>query len=86
MIASMSAQGRQRAGTEYEIVVRGRAGEALAAELGARRLEPRRARTLIVVEIIDQSHLHGVLERLRDLNIDIVSVNPAPPSRGRRRR
>jgi hypothetical protein len=74
MMASMSA--RERVGTPYEIVVRARIGEELAEELGAAALEPRHGETVIAVEIIDQSHLHGVLERLRDLNIDIESVNP----------
>jgi hypothetical protein len=73
-MASMSA--REHVGTPYEIVVRGCIGEELAEELGAAALQPRHGRTVIVVEIIDQSHLHGVLERLRDLNIDIESVNP----------
>jgi hypothetical protein len=74
MMTSMSAQGR--VGIVYEIVVRGSIGETLAEELGATKLVPRGSRTVIVVEIIDQAHLHGVLERLRDLNIDIESVNP----------
>ena len=73
----MSTQPRQPAGTLYEVLVRGELDEALAAEVGALRLEPRGGETRIVIELIDQSHLHGVLERLRDLNIEIESVNPA---------
>ena len=60
----------------YEISVRGEIGEALAADLGARRFEACPDKTLLVVEVIDQSHLHGILERLRDLNIEIERVNP----------
>lgn len=77
MMASMSAPGRERAGTLYEIVVRGELGESVADEIGACWVEPRRGRTLLVIDIIDQSHLRGVLEYLGDLNIDIESVNPA---------
>ena len=60
----------------YEILVRGAVSEKLASGLGARRFEPRRGKTLIVVEVIDQAHLHGILEQLRDLAIDIERVNP----------
>ena len=60
----------------YEIIIRDRLSDAMGTELGATELEERNGGTLLVIEIIDQSHLHGVLERLRDLNIEIESVNP----------
>jgi hypothetical protein len=40
------------------------------------RFEPGRGKSLIVIEVIDQSHLHGVLACLQDRNIDIDRVNP----------
>jgi hypothetical protein len=61
--------------TSYEILVRGDLGERLAGELGARRFDAGPDRTLLVVEIIDQSHLHGVLGRLGDLNLEIERVS-----------
>ena len=76
MIGAMSAFERHP-GTIYEIVVRGRLSESAASELCALRIEPRPKGTLIVIEIIDQAHLRGVLERLGDHNIDIESVVPA---------
>ena len=48
----------------------------LVATLGARRFEPRQGKTVIVVDVIDQAHLHGILESLRDQAIDIERVNP----------
>ena len=72
----MATTGGERLGRTFEILVRGTLDEALADELGATALVPRRRQTLIVIEIIDQSHLHGTLERLRDLDIVIESVNP----------
>jgi len=71
-----STGGAEGTTTVYEILVRGELGETTAAELGARRFEPRRGKTLVVVEVIDQAHLHGILERLRDLAVDIERVNP----------
>jgi len=48
----------------------------MATNIGARRLKVRPGMTILLVEIIDQSHLHGVLERLSDLHIEIERVNP----------
>jgi hypothetical protein len=72
----MTTRGQERSGMVYEILIRGRLGDDLGDELGCSRLEERDDRTLLVIEIIDQAHLHGVIERLRDLNIEIESVNP----------
>jgi hypothetical protein len=71
-----SSTGSEGTSTVYEILVRGALSETLASGLGARSFEPRQGKTLIVVEVIDQSHLHGILEQLRDLAIDIERVNP----------
>jgi hypothetical protein len=62
--------------TTYEVLVRGELSDDLVADLGARRFEPCRGKTVIVVDVIDQSHLHGVLGWLQDHNIDIERVNP----------
>ena len=62
--------------TTYEVIVRGEVSEALIADLGAQRFEPGRGKSLIVLEVIDQSHLHGVLACLQDRNIHIERVNP----------
>ena len=62
--------------TTYEVLVRGRLSDDLITELGARRFEPSHDKTLIVVDVIDQSHLHGVLAWLENHNIPIERVNP----------
>ena len=61
--------------TSYEILVRGRLGERFASEIGARCFEVTPERTLIVVDIIDQSHLRGVLTWLQDRNFEIERMN-----------
>lgn len=33
--------------------------------------------TVITVDIKDEAHLHGVLNIVRDLNLKLISVNPA---------
>lgn len=76
MLIGVSSAGAEGTTSVYEILVRGELSEAIASGLGARRFEPRRGKTLIVVDVIDQAHLHGILEQLRDLAIDIERVNP----------
>jgi hypothetical protein len=36
--------------------------------------------TLLAGPLTDQSALHGLLERIRDLNLTLISVNPGRPS------
>ncbi len=54
--------------------------QSLGATVGPARLEPGDGTTAIVIEVIDQTHLLAVLERLRDLSIEIERVNPAHES------
>ena len=42
-------------------------------------------RTTLVGWVPDQARLFSTLEVLRDLNIELISVNPAPTSRTPRR-
>ena len=73
---SMSLQENDTVAPTYEVLVRGELSDDLVADLGARRFEPCRGKTLIVVDVIDQSHLHGILDRLQDHNVEIERVNP----------
>lgn len=34
--------------------------------------------TLIQGDFKDESHIHGVLNQIRDLNLCLISLNPAP--------
>ena len=70
MIGSPS---RQR----YEIVVRGRLSSRYESAFDGATLVPRRGQTTLRADLIDQSQLYGLLNRLRDLGIELVSVNPA---------
>ena len=72
----MSASGNDTVASTYEVLVRGELSDHLVDVLGARRVVPSRGKTLIVVDVIDQSHLHGILNRLQDHNIEIERVNP----------
>ena len=60
----------------YRIVVRGRIGEHLAGAFGPFEVEARAGESSLTGTFDDQAALHGLLDRLRDLAIPIVSVNP----------
>jgi hypothetical protein len=93
MTSSGTSPGRSKRVT-YEIVVRGELSERFASTFLSERvgLTPERTRvepgdgtTLIAIDVIDQAHLLAILERLRDLALEIERVNPAHES-GRRTR
>jgi hypothetical protein len=78
----------------FEIVVRGELSERFASTFLSERVgsTTERARvapgdgtTSIAIDVIDQAHLFAILERLRDLSLEIERVNPAHES-GRRTR
>jgi hypothetical protein len=63
-------------GQSYELVVRGEIGERLAPAFQGMRLERSRGFTVLTGRVLDQAHLHGLIERLQELGIELVSINP----------
>jgi hypothetical protein len=85
MTPSDTAPGASKQVT-YEIVVRGELSDrfsstflsdSLRSTVGEARVEPGVGTTAIVIEVIDQAHLLAILERIRDLSLEIERVNPA---------
>ena len=60
--------------TSYRIAVRGRLTEHLGSAFEGLALEPGREQSVLVGEIRDQAHLYGVLDRVRDLGLELVSL------------
>ena len=60
--------------TCYRNTVRGRLGDHFSSAFEGMRLEPREGHTLLVGKITDQAHLHGVLDRLRDLGLELIRL------------
>jgi hypothetical protein len=61
--------------TRYRIVVRGRLTPAFGAAFEGVTLEVLPGATALEGDFTDQAELHGILERLRNLGIELVSVN-----------
>jgi hypothetical protein len=64
-----------RSRQRYEIVVRGRLSRRYESAFDGVTLMPRDGRTTLHAELADQSQLYGLLNRLRDFGIELVSVN-----------
>lgn len=64
----------------YEIRVKGRVGEHLADALGlVAETEP--VETVLRGPVTDQEGLHGILEHLQDLGLELVEVRQLPARR-----
>ncbi len=62
--------------TRYRIVVKGRLSDTLGSAFDGMELEPADGRTALTGWFDDQSKLHGTLDRIRDLGIELISINP----------
>jgi hypothetical protein len=64
--------------TMYRICIRGCVTERLGSALEGMRLETGATETVFTGEIRDQSQLYGLLDPVRDLDLELVSVQPQP--------
>ena len=60
--------------TIYRITVSGRLTKRLMSAFEGMNVEPGIEQTVLVGEIRDQSHLYGVLDLMRELGLDLMSV------------
>jgi hypothetical protein len=67
---------RARKGTRtvYRIVVRGELSARYAAAFEGMEIEAASGRTTLTGEVIDPPHLHGILDRINGLGLELVSV------------
>lgn len=66
--------------TVYRICVRGQLSQRLATAFDGMRLEPGVAHTALIGEVRDQSQLFGLLDRVRDLGLELLCVQPRSES------
>jgi hypothetical protein len=69
-----------RAAQHYEITVQGHLGPRWSAWFdGLDLIRNDDGTTVIAGPVVDQSALHGLLQRLRDLGIPLISLTPTTP-------
>ena len=62
----------------YRIVVRSELSDKYAVAFEGMDMETKDGYTILTGEIIDQPHLHGILDRLNGLGLELVSVQVLP--------
>ena len=82
MRATEAATGDQRQSGGYEIRLEGHLDARWAAWFdGLRITRERDGTTIIHGPVADQAALHGLLQKLRDIGLPLVSVMPVEPDR-----
>jgi hypothetical protein len=61
--------------TSYCIVVRGELSQRFSGAFDGMTLEARAGQTTITGPVVDQAHLHGLIDRVGELGLELVSVN-----------
>src|SRR5438094_4495403 len=65
--------------TIYQIVVRGELSQRYATAFEGMTLVAGNGQTAIIGPVVDQAQLHGLLDRIRNHGLELVSVNATPP-------
>jgi hypothetical protein len=63
--------------THYEITVRGAIGPSLATAFDGLSVSPSATQTVLSGQIVDQAALHGVLELIESLGLELIDVRRA---------
>ena len=64
-------------GRRYRLVVRGELGEPFGFLFEGMRMDRVSGTTVLTGNVIDQAHLHGLLQRIQELGLELVSIDPA---------
>jgi len=65
--------------TRYRVVVRDELDERYSSAFEGMRVDSAGGQTVITGTITDQSHLHGLLERIDAMGLELISVEPEGP-------
>jgi hypothetical protein len=66
--------------TRYEIRVRGRVSDATLSTFEGMDVDIAPAETVLQGPVVDQADLHGLLDRIQSLGLELIEVRRLPPS------
>jgi outer membrane PBP1 activator LpoA protein len=66
------------AGRVYRIVVRSELSERYAAAFEDMEMETKGGQTVLTGEVVDQVQLHGIIDRIGGLGLELLSVQALP--------
>ncbi len=64
-------------GRRYRLVLRGELGESFGFLFEGMQLDRVAGTTVLTGCVIDQAHLHGLLQRTQELGLELISIQPA---------
>jgi hypothetical protein len=70
------------ASTGYEIRIKGRMSDSLTGAFEDFTASVKPAETVMRGELRDQSELHGVLDQIQSLGLELIEVRRLPPAEG----
>ena len=63
-------------GRRYRLVLRGELGEPFGFLFEGMRMDRVAGTTVLTGRVIDQAHLHGLLQRTQELGLELISIQP----------
>lgn len=60
----------------YQLVLRGELGDSFGFLFDGMQLRRHAGTTVLTGDVTDQAHLVGLIERVQELGVELVSVNP----------
>jgi hypothetical protein len=64
-------------GRRYRLVLRGELGEPFGFLFEGMQMDRVAGTTVLTGTMIDQAHLHGLMGRIQELGLELVSIGPA---------
>jgi hypothetical protein len=63
-------------GRRYRLVLRGELGQPFGFLFEGMKMDQVAGTTVLTGRVIDQAHLHGLLQRTQELGLELISVQP----------
>ena len=64
-------------GSRYRLVLRGELGEPFGFLFEGMQIDQVAGTTVLTGNVIDQAHLHGLIQRTQELGLELISIEPA---------
>jgi len=63
-------------GRRYRLVLRGELGEPFGFLFEGMQMDRAAGATVLTGRVIDQAHLHGIIQRTQELGLELISLQP----------
>ena len=66
-------------GARYRFVIRGELGDHFAVVFEGMQIRRHAGTSVLTGNVVDQAHLLGLVERIQELGLELISVEPDQP-------